>query len=38
MHIFIFLAELNNLNLCTGDIENAYLEAYTDEKVHFIGG
>ena len=38
MRIVIFLSELNDLELCTGDIGNAYLEAYTNEKVCFIGG
>ena len=38
MRIVIFLSELNELELCSGDIGNAYLEAYTKEKVCFIGG
>ena len=33
-----FLAELNNLELWATDIGNAYLEAYTLEKVHIIAG
>ena len=36
--IIIFLAELNGLNLMQGDIRNAYLESYTQEKVYFIAG
>lgn len=38
MQIAIFLAELNGYEVCTGDIGNAYLEAYytTDEKVCFM--
>ena len=38
MRMVIFLSELNDLELCAGDIGNAYLEAYTNEKVCFIGG
>ena len=38
LHILIFLAELNALELMQGDIRNAYLELYTQEKVYFIAG
>jgi len=38
MRILVFLSELNDLELCAGDIGNAYLEAYTQEKVCFVGG
>ena len=38
LHIVVFLAELNGLNLMQGDIGNAYLESYTQEKVYFIAG
>ena len=38
LRIVIFLAELNGLNLMQGDVGNAYLESYTQEKVYFIGG
>jgi hypothetical protein len=38
MRILVFLAELNSLELCAGDVGNAYLEAYTQEKVCFIAG
>ncbi len=38
MRLVVFLAELNELELCTGDIGNAYLEAYTKEKVCFRAG
>ena len=38
LHIVLFLAELNGLNLMQGDIGNAYLELYTQEKVYFIAG
>ena len=34
----MFLAKLNGLELCAGDIGNAYLEAYTKGKVAFIAG
>ena len=33
----IFLAELNQLELWGADVGNAYLEAYTKEKVYIIG-
>ena len=36
--IVVFLAELNGLNLMQGDIRNAYLESYTQEKVYFVAG
>jgi hypothetical protein len=36
--LVIFLAELNNLELWATDIGNAYLEAYTSEKVYIIAG
>ena len=38
LHIIIFLAELNGLQLMQGDIGNAYLESFTQEKVYFITG
>ena len=38
LRIIIFLAELNGLTLMQGDIRNAYLESYTQEKVYFIAG
>ena len=38
MRLVIFIACLNQLELCSGDIGNAYLTAYTREKVCFIGG
>jgi hypothetical protein len=37
-HEFCMLAELNNLGLMAGDVGNAYLEAYTKEKVCFTAG
>ena len=36
--IIIFLAKLKGLTLMQGDIGNAYLESYTQEKVYFIAG
>ena len=38
LRIVCFLAELNNLEITGGDIGNAYLEAYTKEKVCFRAG
>ena len=34
----LFLAELNQLEAWCTDVGNAYLEAYTDEKVYIIAG
>ena len=34
----IFLAELNELQVWQTDVGNAYLEAYTKEKVYVIAG
>jgi Reverse transcriptase (RNA-dependent DNA polymerase) len=36
--LVIFLAELNHLPIWATDIGNAYLEAYTSEKVYVIAG
>jgi Reverse transcriptase (RNA-dependent DNA polymerase) len=36
--ITLFLAELNHLELWATDIGNAYLEAFTSEKVYIIAG
>jgi Reverse transcriptase (RNA-dependent DNA polymerase) len=36
--IVLFLAKLNHLELWATDIGNAYLEAYTSEKVYIIAG
>ena len=36
--IVVFLAEMNGLSLMQGDIGNAYLESYTQEKVYFVAG
>ena len=32
------MAKLNGLQVCAGDIGNAYLNAYTDEKLYIIAG
>ena len=34
----MFVAELNGLELWAADVGNAYLEAYTKEKVYIIAG
>ena len=36
--LIFLLAEINNLDILTGDIGNAYLNAYTNEKVYAIAG
>ena len=38
LRLICFLAELNNLELMSADIGNAYLEAYTKEKVYCVAG
>ena len=38
LRLVIFLGELNNLDLWGADIGNAYLEAYTHEKLFIIAG
>ena len=38
IRIVTFIAELNNLKVWQTDIGNAYLEAYTNEKVYVIAG
>ena len=38
VRLVIFLAELNGLQVYQTDVGNAYLEAYTKEKVYIIGG
>jgi hypothetical protein len=38
LRIALLIGEVNGLNLMVGDIGNAYLEAYTKEKVYFIAG
>ena len=34
----IFLGKLNNLDLGEADVGNAYLEAFTDEKLYIVAG
>ena len=34
----IFLGKLNHLDLWGADIGNAYLEAFTDEKLYIVAG
>ena len=36
--LVLFLVELNNLDTCSKDIENVYLEAESKEKVFIIAG
>jgi hypothetical protein len=36
--LVLFLVELNKLQLWATDIGNAYLEAYTSEKVYIVAG
>ena len=38
LRLVIFLGELNNLELWGADIGNAYLEAFTDEKLYIVAG
>jgi len=38
MRLALLIGELNGLETMVGDIGNAYLEAYTKEKVYFIAG
>jgi hypothetical protein len=38
LRICLLLGELNNLKVGVGDVGNAYLEAYTQEKVYIVAG
>ena len=38
LRLAMFLAELNNLQLCGADVGNAYLQALTKEKHYIVGG
>ena len=38
IRLVTFLSQLNGLELCAADVGNAYLEAYTKEKVAFVAG
>ena len=38
IHLLIFLAELNDMEIWATDIGNAYLEAFTTERVCILAG
>ena len=38
MRLALLIGEINGLKTMVGDIGNAYLEAFTKEKVYFIAG
>ena len=38
LRLVIFLGKLNHVELWGADIENAYLEAFTDEKLYIAAG
>ena len=38
LRMLVFLSQLNNLEIWGADVGNAYLEAYTDEKLCIIAG
>ena len=38
LRLAILIGELNGLDIMVGDIQSAYLEAYTNEKVYIIAG
>ena len=38
MHLALLIGEIDGLKTMVGDIGNAYLEAFTKEKVYFIAG
>ena len=38
LRLVLFLGKLNNLQLWGADIGNAYLEAFTDEKLYIVAG
>ena len=38
LRLVIFLGKLNNLDIWRADIGNAYLEAFTDEKLYIVAG
>ena len=38
LRMVVFLSQLNNLEIWGADVGNAYLEAYTDEKLYIIAG
>ena len=38
LRLSVFLAKLNNMEVWGADIENAYLEATTKEKLYIVAG
>ena len=38
LRLIVFVAELNGMDLWAADVGNAYLEAYTKEKVYIVAG
>ena len=38
LRLVIFLGKLNSLDIWGADIGNAYLEAFTDEKLYIVAG
>ena len=38
IRLIVFLAELNNMEIWSADVGNAYLEAKTSERVYIIAG
>ena len=38
IHLILLIAKLNDLEIYQADVGNAYLEAYTKEKIYFITG
>ena len=38
LRLVIFLGKLNNLDIYRDDVGNAYLEAFTDEKLYIVAG
>ena len=38
LRLVIFLGKLNNLDIYRDDVGNAYLEAFTDEKLYVVAG
>ena len=38
IHLILLITELNDLTIYQADVRNAYLEAYTKEKIYFITG
>ena len=38
LRLIIFLGRLGNLEMWEADVGNAYLEAYTDDKLYIVAG